>query len=132
MSTVPVHLFDSETPNPLPQKKHLTPDKPIIFQDIDGVLNNEKNPSEPLSDAHIQRLAKLANDFDAQIVLSSHWRKFPVLVQDIKARFSQPEFMGLDKRIVGATPNLCEDVSCRASEVLAWRDQHKDSKEMEL
>jgi len=102
---------------------HLDPTKPLIFQDVDGVLN-DADENVLLSDKLINRLDDLVGDTDAQIVLSSHWRKSPHMLDLLFQRLTLTK-NHLDQRIVGATPSLCRGVECRAKEIWAWMEGHK-------
>ncbi len=50
--------------------------KPVIFQDVDGVLNSEED-GRMIDPKLVERLDNLVEQTGAQIVLSSHWRKTP-------------------------------------------------------
>ncbi|CAD7937055.1 unnamed protein product [Amoebophrya sp. A120] len=100
----------------------LDPTRPLIFQDVDGVLNNETEDAM-LNDKLISRLDQVVGDSDAQIVLSSHWRKSPQLVDMLFTRLSMTK-NHLADRIVGATPSLCRGVECRATEIYNWVKEH--------
>ena len=111
----------------------------FIFLDIDGVvhpLNAKHIPAKADYDAwlnraqsapvteviegeflpeHMALVKKIANDTDAEIVLSSTWRETP---EDLAAVEKQFELHGLPK-LVGCTPRA----ACRAAEICIWLEQ---------
>ena len=111
----------------------------FIFLDIDGVvhpLNAKHIPAKADYDAwlnraqsahitevidgeflpeHMALVKKIANDTDAQIVLSSTWRETP---EDLAAVKKQFELHGLPK-LVGCTPRA----ACRAAEICIWLEK---------
>lgn len=89
---------------------------PLIFLDIDGVLNswdwwarrkNEPPPTElmgvyDLDPLACQRLQRLCDTMGAELVITSTWRKHHT-IQDLQDLFRQ---RGLTARIIGRTPSL--------------------------
>jgi hypothetical protein len=76
------------------------------------IVNNSANSSP--------RLKRIVTATDAQIVLSSHWRKNPAITNYLFYAF---EKLGIPIA-VDKTPDLCYDVSCRAKEIHRWLDEH--------
>ena len=73
---------------------------PVIFLDIDGVLNRTKHAKHICIDADcVERLRRLVEETDAVIVLSTFWRYFDRYIAYILHRH------GIDQaRVVGITP----------------------------
>jgi len=115
----------------------------VIFLDIDGVLNSQKwHKSEAHIKIHkcmirrgnlgklsyevfnasmidpdaLKLLQELVDNTNADIVISSTWRKGGRL-ENIKSLFKGLGFTG---NIVGATPVLSEDYCCRGNEIKKW------------
>lgn len=61
----------------------------IIFLDIDGVLRNKKckgNDAESLSSDNLYCLKQIVNRTNAEIVVTSTWRKYPLAFAKFKCR----------------------------------------------
>lgn len=115
-------------------------DEPVIFLDIDGVLNtynitndhedafhpagwesNMRDSGFVLSRQRLERLATLIQRHAARIVLSTAWRFEHGARRALAAALT--ELAGLPATIfVGVTPELRERP--RAAEVAAWLKQH--------
>lgn len=108
---------------------------PIIFLDIDGVLNTwnaeqrEDNPWGPqfhFDEAAMAHLTSLVFDFDARIVVSSSWRHFQprdlahhIFLHNLKQ-------YQLQDYVLDVTPS-CEDPSFgerRSHEIRQWLEEH--------
>ena len=90
------------------------------------MLNGDDTPL--MSPTLFDRLDKLALETDAQIVLSTHWRKSKNMVDMLTHTFGSEGKAKLDERIVGATPSLCRAVECRAKEIWTWLQEHPSFK----
>jgi hypothetical protein len=92
----------------------------------EGVANyfpiNESLARNPIANYNTShpRLKRIASATDAQIVLSSHWRKNPAITNYLFYAF---EKLGIPIA-VDKTPDLCYDVSCRAKEIHRWMQEH--------
>ncbi len=99
---------------------------PLIFLDIDGVLNNnrwmDKNGFGTLDPFNIQMLVKLVQLTNADLVISSDWRRY--YSYDVLCRRLITE--GIPARFVGATPclepedNTDEEIIPRGLEIDSW------------
>lgn len=102
----------------------MNPSIPLIFLDIDGVLNSDtwfaslgREPNGNVDDidpSAVRRLNSLVERTDAKIIISSTWRLFyrrPAL-QSILSR------CGLKSRIAGVTPTVPNGV--RGDEIQSW------------
>ena len=92
----------------------------IIFLDIDGVLNCKQTPNPRkfpfIVDATLlQRLQRLLEMTEAQVVLSSNWRYDP-------AGLFSAEHYGVP--FIGSTPDLPNQPRCNA--ILEWLRSHPD------
>eukprot|EP00397_Hematodinium_sp_SG-2012_P047322 GEMP01053778.1.p2 GENE.GEMP01053778.1~~GEMP01053778.1.p2 ORF type:complete len:157 (+),score=27.22 GEMP01053778.1:92-562(+) len=96
--------------------------QPLIFQDVDGVLNT-MGSGVALDDKLVSNLVHLTNESKAQIVLSTAWRKHDFLVQQL---ISKLRHAGLDisNQDFTKTPSLCRGVSCRPDEIESWLQAH--------
>jgi trans-aconitate methyltransferase len=107
--------------------------KPLIFLDIDGVLNSETwfwtNPYrrdvsvfEKRFDQLDPKACKLLHDFcqdiSAQVVISSTWRKL-LTVNEISSLLEKRDCY-LD--IIGATPHVYLQPHQRGDEIQSWLD----------
>ena len=103
-------------------------DPPIIFLDIDGVLNHEtfyikrgknthlKFPHSQICSYSISHLNNITNKTGAQIVISSVWRGGRTL-EELKEIF---ETVGATGEIIGFTPKGC--CNCfRGNEIFKWQ-----------
>lgn len=127
---------------PAAQEEPEEPHAPVIFLDIDGVLNRTRAATHiRLDDDLVTRLSNLVAETDAAIVLSTFWRPFQTYVQYILCRYGIPA-----ESVIGRTPGVCEATSyangsngtqlfsttafddkqyCgRAAEIHAWLDAH--------
>jgi len=99
---------------------------PLIFLDIDGVLNNtpwmEKAGFGTLDPANVEKLIRLIQLVDADLVISSDWRffhKYDVLCRRLVSE-------GIPNRFVGSTPCLeaegktDDEIVPRGLEIDAW------------
>ena len=103
-----------------------TPDRVVIFLDIDEVLNSVKHRLagysslsylDPVAVRLVARLAELA---DADIVISSSWRKIHSL-ETIRERLNSLTVDGLiASRIISVTP--IDPSEKRGREIQTWRD----------
>lgn len=103
---------------------------PILFLDIDGVLNSARflreNPgafdgrvlSQMLDPAAVCRLQQLALTLDMDVVISSSWRIVFPLTSIAEALASH----GFTGKIVGATGTGRNRKSIRGLEIQAWLD----------
>jgi len=113
------------------------PAKPIIFQDVDGVLNNDftDRDDSPIDDSLVDRLRRgildrLPKTPGVQIVLSSQWRKFDRNLDLLKRAFDKQGISAENGYfVVDATPSLCRGVECRAEEIHQWLEAHGYNKE---
>ena len=117
---------------------------PVIFLDIDGVLNRTRAATHiRLDDDLVQLFQELVTQTESKIVLSTFWRPFLTYVQYILSRYGIPA-----DSFIGRTPGVCEASSfangssgaqlfgasafddnqyvSRASEIRAWLDAHPD------
>jgi hypothetical protein len=101
--------------------------KPVIFLDIDGVLNNERwakkmfsltreTAAWELDPANIDALNRLIDKVDADIVVSSCWRVREDLA-DVLVVWGLPRPIGRTPRLPGAS---------RGEEIAAWLLGHPD------
>jgi HAD domain in Swiss Army Knife RNA repair proteins len=111
-------------------------ERPIVFLDIDGVLNSkqwygratsrqEERRSQPSTDqsllersidpACIQRLNRLLQLTGAVVIVSSSWRK-KLHVSEIVSIIEARGFCG---EVIGATPSDCGTLS-RGEEITNW------------
>lgn len=113
--------------------------KPIIFLDIDGVLNSTRwllhinRSSEPYPRVHIDPVAVAVLDEiareagDAEVVISSSWRK----LHPFEYMCDALQRNGLEAKIVGVTPDFFalrherdNKPYVRGDEIQAWLDQN--------
>jgi len=99
---------------------------PILFLDVDGVLNNaaifasRKFGPAPICPQRCGRLLKLVDDLGCRIVLSSSWRGVPSLERKLRAA-GIFERAHKDRR----TPHLYDcDESRRGREIALWLARH--------
>ena len=76
----------------------------LIFTDFDGVLNQHSSGKYELLPTHVERLARLARETDAVVIVSSWWRN--IGVERLRADLAEA---GFDGRLVGRTPWLGDD-----------------------
>lgn len=103
----------------------------VIFLDIDGVLNSDiwykkqaaqkkasMNLNDHLDKEAIRLLNKIITQTNANVVLSSTWRKHYAL-EEIQAIFDNKGFLG---HIIAKTPDLVgmNEYFTRGNEILKW------------
>lgn len=103
--------------------------EPLIFLDIDGVLNNypglvklrarqvgahDIDDSEDMFPEHVERLNRIIQETGALVVLSSSWRRMFPLVTIV----SFLERRGFRGRIIGKTPTSLSGY--RGEEINRW------------
>jgi hypothetical protein len=100
---------------------------PIIFLDIDGVLNRTIAATHiRLEEELVERLRAITAPTGASIVLTTFWREFDAYIAYILGRH------GIRSKIVGRTPGLASsrrrdsdpDFDSRSAEILAWLAEH--------
>lgn len=108
------------------------PLKRVIFLDVDGVLNRQREtdltaylpsrmPFFRLRRDCIARLARLVTTSEAVIVLCSTWRKVPALKAELWVALQAAGISS--KALVGETPDMT--LLLRAREIAAWVERHK-------
>jgi hypothetical protein len=105
---------------------------PVIFLDIDGVLNTvyTKNAwvwfgrPEVLEKELVARMADLADRADAAVVLSSTWRTCDVGLPGTVLSLEARGWASARDRIRDATPHLPRE--SRGAEIQAWLDKHSE------
>ena len=113
---------------------NLNSDKPVVFLDIDGVLNStqffkmentypKSNPRSQLDSEAISYLNEIA---DWNFVLSSTWRKF-YKKSEMNKMLNEMDFRGT---IIDYTPSFDWKGSLRGNEIRVWLNDNglKDSK----
>jgi hypothetical protein len=108
---------------------------PILFLDIDGVLNSqllyERRKSQPtefpiidLDPTNIKLLNKLIEETYAKVVISSSWR----LGKSVEQLQSHLETAGFVGEIIGKTKDMRygedSDSILRGNEILCWMKDH--------
>ena len=109
--------------------KNLNIDKPIVFLDIDGVLNStqffQKDSLYPKSDRRnqldSQAIAHLNEIADWNFVLSSTWRKF-FERDEMNKTLKDMGFLGT---IIDYIPDFYWSCSIRGNEILSWMKDNK-------
>lgn len=110
----------------------MTNQLPIIFLDIDGVLNHElffrglSSPKPRLKDRPYSEIDPNSMDYlnsiidltGAKIVISSSWRLFHS-VDELREIFKKCGFHK-DGEIIGATENLRSEYCFRGNEIFKW------------
>lgn len=97
--------------------------RPIIFQDVDGVLNRYDAGAPLLEDGLISNLARVVKSTSANLVISSQWRKYPDdHMPRLKEALSKAEIES--ESIIGQTPVLCSAWQCRAREIAEFLQSH--------
>lgn len=94
--------------------------RPIIFQDVDGVLNHSASGDGTVDPMLVDNLKGIVKDTGARLVISSAWRKSDGAMKELK-KLTGPE---LAKEFYSKTPSLCPDTSCRAREIFGWMFSH--------
>lgn len=108
---------------------------PIVFLDIDGVLNRTKHAKHiRFEEDLVERLKRIVDQTNAQIVISSFWRHFHEYIAYVLDRYGIAA-----SRVVGATPGLghhkdskmidrssddIKEYTCRSQEIKVWLAKH--------
>ena len=103
---------------------------PVLFLDIDGVLNRTAHATHVRVDDDLVALLRgVVQSTDCVIVLSTYWRPFFEYLRYVLARF------GI-KRVIDRTPggsgavhsSSADEIhyACRAAEIEAWLGAHPD------
>ena len=88
--------------------------RPILFLDVDGVLNTTKSKTMySISKGCLRRLEGIVKDTGCKLVLSSTWRRFPEAKSRLLEVFA---YRGLG--LAGQTPYLPNDI--RGQEIQAY------------
>ena len=112
-----------------PEQQVSSQQQPIIFLDIDGVLNRTKHATHIRLDPElVARLKRVVETTNATIVLSTFWRYFHEYIAYILDRHGIAA-----SRIIGRTPGTNDtttmlgrhadnehEYTCRAEEIKAW------------
>ena len=120
---------------------------PVIFIDVDGVLNACNQPDDSdlyfpsgreaemrdsylvLSATRLSRFAELVKAHDCRIVLSTSWRLMALARTVLLAAFAEH---GIEARVLGDTPDLSQTsegsypAGVRVDEIGAWLAQNGD------
>eukprot|EP00928_Gymnodinium_smaydae_P041878 TRINITY_DN28283_c0_g1_i1.p1 TRINITY_DN28283_c0_g1~~TRINITY_DN28283_c0_g1_i1.p1 ORF type:complete len:247 (-),score=57.34 TRINITY_DN28283_c0_g1_i1:40-780(-) len=96
--------------------------RPLLFQDVDGVLNRYVPGSPQLEGALLRNLKGVLERTDADLVISSSWRTSRELMTRLRSALEAAGISG--ERIAGETPILCGYPHCRAQEIGAFLDAH--------
>ena len=95
---------------------------PVIFLDVDGVLNRTDDAGEERIDgAMLDRVRRLAESCAAVVVISSDWRTQP----DAKACLEQ-RLARVAVTVIGATPLARTRAFARPAEIFQWLATHPD------
>jgi hypothetical protein len=103
--------------------------RPLIFLDIDGVINRCAESGFGLEDEKLRLLWCIADETDCLLVLSSSWRESPD--QLLRLRIAL-EHRGMvlhsHTPILTTTPDGCRIARAkpRFEEIQAWRDDHPE------
>jgi hypothetical protein len=89
---------------------------PVVFLDVDGVLNT-CGSSSSLGPAQLIALGQLVRASGAQIVLASDWRREPKLVDELASALREH---GVD--IASSTPQRRATADLRPVEIREWLD----------
>lgn len=94
--------------------------RPVVFLDVDGVLNHvgcnwETNAVHSIDPACVQQLRRILDNTGAHIVLSSVWRL---------SRSSLDALAVAGVPVWDLTPVLDDGLERRAGEIRAWLDAH--------
>lgn len=112
----------------------MDPNDPVLFLDIDGVLNgheyNEEAQSNGIRADCVQRLNRVLGMTDCSIVLSSAWRYMVLRGAMTLQGFSymlRTHGVRSPMRLIGCfgEDDQTEDPDERARQVLAWRAEHE-------
>ena len=92
--------------------------KPLLFLDVDGVLNSYASGGRyALKRTCLRRLQEIVEETGCLIILSSTWRKDDYALKRLQRALS---YRGL--KLYDMTPNLHKH---RGLEIAAWLDEHK-------
>ncbi|CAE7197669.1 unnamed protein product [Symbiodinium microadriaticum] len=97
---------------------------PLLFQDVDGVLNAYIAGTPELDPRLLQNLKQTLAHTGADLVLSTQWRKYAQHRQHLTEALEKSGIPA--DRIVGETPSLCGGPYCRAQEIRAFLDSHAE------
>mmetsp|Transcript_28257 Transcript_28257/g.45472 ORF Transcript_28257/g.45472 Transcript_28257/m.45472 type:complete len:201 (+) Transcript_28257:27-629(+) len=97
---------------------------PLLFQDVDGVLNRYIQGTPELDPKLLQNLRRTVDNTDADLVLSTQWRKYPQHSRRLREALQESGIPS--DRIVGQTPSLCGGPGCRVQEIKAFLDSHAE------
>jgi hypothetical protein len=93
---------------------------PLIFLDIDGVLNSNRTVvprnQPPLDPLNIKPFNRIIAETKAQIVISSLWR-FSHSIDEIASMFLE---VGIEGSIIDVTPLPKSNIDHRGTEVYEW------------
>ena len=94
--------------------------RPIIFLDVDGVLNTPLSwgyrREKGMDREKVERVSKLAEEVNADVIISSAWRNAYSLLE-LKDMLQKRGFQNT-ARIIGITPRI--SLERRGEEIKAW------------
>eukprot|EP00913_Durusdinium_trenchii_P022725 g21341.t1 len=94
------------------------------MQDVDGVLNRYIQDTPELDVALIRNLSHTLQKSNADLVLSTQWRRYPQHKRRLLEAFQQAGIA--PEKVVGETPILCGGPGCRAKEIKSFLDSHAE------
>lgn len=106
---------------------------PVLFLDIDGVLNRCAFSAQGLETDKCDLLADLCHETGCKIVVSSTWRKYPLSMERLRWMFAD---RGIE--CLGVTPDLTSEPGdgklisvavARWVEIREWLTQHSAVKQ---
>lgn len=102
----------------------------IIFMDIDGVLNNNRqlmasHHMDEWDDDNFEEFIRIVSETNAKIVVSSSWRYDPRKMVLIQSRFSS---RGFGDSIIGKVFPYLGDPVPRSLEIQVWLDENEVKK----
>ena len=100
------------------------PEHPLLFQDVDGVLNRYIQGTPELDPTLLRNLRRTLDHTDADLVLSTQWRKYPQHSRRLREALEKSGIPA--DRIVGQTPSLCGGPGCRVQEIKSFLDSHAE------
>ena len=108
--------------------------RPVIFLDIDGVLNRTRTATHiRIDDDLVARLRQLVSATGSDIVLSTFWRHFEEYIRYILHRHNIPGTCVIgrtpgvsDASVLSADPADAAMYANRAAEIRAWLADHPD------
>jgi len=108
-------------PSP-PQPSAGPPLPPVVFLDVDGVLNSRQSRRRLGGDAPaleaMENLRCIVDKMGAEVVLSSNWR-----LLDAKLGQVERALAAVDLHLAGTTPDL-DGSGSRVDEILTWLEGH--------